>query len=88
MFNRWWSFQFNFQELQLVNHHKLNLNIIVINNDGYSSMKQSQDNFIKEIGYHGVDKKSGISFPNLGKISNVYGFKYIRNNKKTNRCFI
>ena len=29
-------------ELQLINHHKLNANIFVINNDGYSSMKQSE----------------------------------------------
>ena len=72
------SFQFNFQELQLINHHKLNANIFVINNDGYSSMKQSQSNFTKNIGYHGVDPKSGISFPSLKKISYVYNFKYIK----------
>ena len=72
------SFQFNFQELQLINHHKLNANIFVINNDGYSSMKQSQSNFTKSIGYHGVDPKSGISFPSLKRISDVYNFKYIK----------
>lgn len=83
------SFQFNIQELQTINHHKLNINFFIINNDGYSSMKQSQNNFVKNIGYHGVDKKSGISFPDLSMIAKVYNFKYLKadNSKKLNNIF-
>lgn len=72
------SFQFNIQELQTINHHNLKINFIIFNNEGYSSMKQSQNNFINNIGLHGVDKKTGISFPDLSKIAKVYNYKYFR----------
>lgn len=72
------SFQFNLQELQVIKHHQLKADIIVINNEGYSSMKQSQSNFVKNIGYHGVSKETGISFPNLEKVANTYDFKYLK----------
>jgi acetolactate synthase-1/2/3 large subunit len=72
------SFQFNFQELQTINKFKFNVTIFVINNGGYSSMKQSQNKFISSIGLHGVDEKTGVSFPSLEKISKVYEFNYLK----------
>lgn len=41
------SIQMNLQELQTIIHHKLPIKIIVINNDGYHSIRQSQSNFLK-----------------------------------------
>ena len=35
----------NIQELQTVLEHRLNLKIFVINNDGYLSMRQTQQGF-------------------------------------------
>lgn len=78
------SFQFNFQELQTINKFKFNVTIFVINNGGYSSMKQSQNKFTNSIGLHGVDEKTGVSFPNLKKISNVYEFNYFRTSNFNN----
>ena len=41
-------------------------------------MKQSQNNFVKNIGYHGVSKDTGISFPDLEMVANTYDFSYLR----------
>jgi acetolactate synthase-1/2/3 large subunit len=75
------SLQMNIQELQTVIHHNLPIKIFVINNEGYLSIKITQETFFngKEVA-SGPD--SGISFPDLSKISNAYGLKYfcIKNN--------
>jgi acetolactate synthase-1/2/3 large subunit len=70
------SIQMNIQELQTVVHHNLPLKIIIINNDGYVSIKMTQESFFKgkEVA---SGKESGISFPDMKKISDAYGIKYI-----------
>ena len=77
------SLQMNIQELQTIIHHNLPIKIFVINNEGYLSIKITQETFFngKEIA-SGPD--SGISFPNLSKISDAYGIKYfsITNNNQ------
>lgn len=80
------SLQMNIQELQTVVHHQLNLKIIVINNDGYLSIKMTQEGFFggKEVA-SGVD--SGVTLPNLKKLSKAYGIPYfaIKNNKQIDK---
>lgn len=68
------SLQMNIQELQTVIHHQMPIKIIYLNNDGYVSIKQTQDGFF---GGHrvGSDPKSGVSFPNILKLGEAYGFK-------------
>ena len=68
------SLQMNIQELQTVIHHQMPIKIIYLNNDGYVSIKQTQDGFF---GGHrvGSDPKSGVSFPNIIKLGEAYGFK-------------
>jgi acetolactate synthase-1/2/3 large subunit len=70
------SLQMNIQELQTVVHHQLPIKLFVINNDGYLSIKITQDSF-----FDGIEvasgKESGVSFPDLEKISNAYGIPYI-----------
>ena len=68
------SLQMNIQELQTVIHHQMPIKIIYLNNDGYVSIKQTQDGFF---GGHrvGSDPKSGVSFPNILKLGAAYGFK-------------
>ena len=81
------SIQMNIQELQTVIHHKLPIKIIYLNNDGYISIKQTQDGFF---GGHrvGSDPQSGISFPDIIKLGTAYGIKTCRitsqNNLKEN----
>jgi acetolactate synthase-1/2/3 large subunit len=64
----------NIQELQTVIHHQMPIKIIYLNNDGYVSIKQTKDGFF---GGHrvGSDPKSGVSFPNILKLGEAYGFK-------------
>ena len=66
------SMQMNIQELQTVVHHKLPIKIFYLNNDGYISMKQTQESFF-DGRIVGSDKKSGVSFPNIVKVAEAYG---------------
>ena len=73
------SIQMNLQELQTIIHHKLPIKIIVINNDGYHSIRQSQTNFFKGEPLCGVGPDSlDLSFPDMSKIAWAYGYKFIR----------
>lgn len=73
------SIQMNIQELQTIIHHNLPIKIIVINNDGYHSIRQSQSNFFKDRAMCGIGPDSlDLSFPDLKKIAYAYGYKFIR----------
>lgn len=79
------SIQMNIQELQTIIHHNLPIKIIIINNEGYHSIRQSQSNFFKEKKLCGVGPDSlDLSFPDMGKIAYAYGYRYFkcRNNKE------
>ena len=68
------SMQMNIQELQTIIHHQLPVKILYLNNNGYISQKQTQDSFFN--GFRiGVDPNSGVSFPNIIKLGNAYGFQ-------------
>ena len=71
------SLQMNIQELQTMVHHQLPLKLIVINNDGYLSIKITQGAFFggKEVA---SGKESGISFPDLSKLAKAYGIPFVR----------
>jgi acetolactate synthase-1/2/3 large subunit len=70
------SIQMNIQELQTVVHHNLPIKIFVLNNDGYLSIKSTQNSFF---GLPvGSSPQSGVSFPDMVKIGNAYGLKTFR----------
>lgn len=62
----------NLQELATLSHHNLPVLIIVFNNGGYLTQRQSQ-----EIGfdarYTGVDSDSGLGFPDFVAIARSFG---------------
>jgi acetolactate synthase I/II/III large subunit len=68
------SIQMNIQELQTVVYNKLPIKIFVLNNKGYVSIKQTQENFFG-LPYVGCDEESGVSFPSFTKIAKAYGMK-------------
>jgi acetolactate synthase-1/2/3 large subunit len=73
------SIQMNIQELQTVVTYNLPVKIVLINNEGYHSIRQSQSNYFK--GFVGIGPQSGdLSFPDMGKIAFAYGIPYIRIN--------
>ena len=69
------SIHLNIQELQTVKHFNLPLKIILINNNGYLSIKITQKTFF-DGRFIGTDKDSGLSFPNYNKIIDAYGIPY------------
>lgn len=73
------SIQMNLQELQTIIHHRLPIKIIVINNEGYHSIRQSQSNFFKGKSLCGVGPDSlDLSFPSMEKLAWAYGYKYYK----------
>ena len=51
------SFQMNLQELQTVVHNNLNLKIIILNNNGYHSIRQTQKNIFSPHPLIGVSRR-------------------------------
>lgn len=77
------SIQMNLQELQTIVHHKMDIKIFLINNEGYHSIRQTQSKFFSEEPMVGIGPDSGdLSFPDMGKLSAAYGISYI--SAKTN----
>jgi len=67
------SLQMNIQELMTLSYHQFPIKLFYLNNDGYISMKQTQDNFFgRRIG---SNKESGIAFPDITKVAAAYGLK-------------
>jgi acetolactate synthase-1/2/3 large subunit len=67
------SIQMNLQELQTIIGYDLPIKIFVLNNDGYISMRQTQESFFN--GRHtACDPRSGVTFPEIRKIAAAYGF--------------
>lgn len=72
------SFMMNLQELQTVAYNNLNLKIIILNNNGYHSIRQTQTNLFKGEPLVGVCDGNGISFPNFEKIAYAFGIPYVK----------
>ncbi len=71
------SIMMNIQELQTVLHNKLPLKIFVINNSGYSSIRQTQRNFFN--GHMtGSGDDSGVSVPDFCKLATGFGIKSVK----------
>ncbi len=71
------SFQMNIQELQTLVHHKYPVKLFVWNNDGYLSIRATQNKFFHGR-FIGTDSTSGVSFPEVKKIAVAYGIAYFR----------
>ena len=70
------SLQMNLQELQTIISNNLPIKIFVINNNGYHSIRQTQDKFFGG-NYAGIGPSSNdLTFPDLSKIAYAYGYPY------------
>ena len=69
------SFMMNIQELATVAHNRLNIKTVLINNNGYHSIRQTQSNLFNPP-YIGIDEMSGLGFPNFAKIADAFGVNY------------
>ena len=76
------SFMMTMQELATVLHHKINLKLLIINNSGYSMIKQTQDQWLGS-NYVASSEEGGLSFPDYQKISEAFKLKYIELSKSS-----
>jgi acetolactate synthase-1/2/3 large subunit len=76
------SIMMNLQELQSIVALKLNIVIFLINNGGYLSIKQTQNNFFKS--EFGSSSKSGLTFPDFIKVAKSFNFNSYNLNKPAN----
>lgn len=67
------GFQMNIQEMATVIRHNLPIRIFLINNGGYSMVRQTQDQWLNGR-YEAVSVKSGLAFPDFVKVAQAYGF--------------
>lgn len=71
------SIMMNLQELQTVVTNKLPIKLFLINNEGYHSIRQTQNNLFKEHCKVGIGPESGdLSFPDFSKIAAAFNWPY------------
>jgi acetolactate synthase-1/2/3 large subunit len=63
------------QELQTIDHLKLNITIVIMNNSGYGIIKQFQDTYFD--GRHAATG-NGYSVPDFSKLASAYNLDYFR----------
>jgi acetolactate synthase-1/2/3 large subunit len=72
------SIMMNLQELQTVLTNKLPIKIFLINNEGYHSIRQTQNNLFGNHCKVGIGPESGdLSFPDFQKLATAFGYPYI-----------
>ncbi len=77
------SIQLNLHELMTIAHNRLPIPIFVFSNDGYQSIRATQENFFNSL-YVGSSSDSGVGLPNFEKIATAFELPYvlIRNNSE------
>ena len=65
------SIMMNIQELQTLAASKLNVLVVILDNGGYLSIKQTQTNFFGR--FHGSNPESGVSFPDFVRVAEAFG---------------
>lgn len=71
------SIMMNLQELQTVLTNKLPIKIFLINNNGYHSIRLTQNNLFGNHTKVGIGEESGdLSFPEFEKIATAFGYPY------------
>jgi acetolactate synthase-1/2/3 large subunit len=69
------GFEMNIQELQTICHYNMPITIFVFENEGYGSIKNTQDAFFNSH-YVGSDPLSGVSCVNIKRIAFAYRIPY------------
>ncbi len=71
------SIMMNLQELETIVYNNLPIKLFIINNAGYSSIRQTQRNFFSgRMTGSGFD--SGVGMPDFTKIAQAFGFKTVK----------
>jgi len=71
------SIMLNVQELQTLRGHSLPVKLFIFNNNGYLSIRLTQDNFFPGNAV-GAGPESGVTFPDFGKLAGGFGIPFER----------
>lgn len=71
------SFLMNCQDLQTIFQEKINVIIILVNNNGYLAIRHTQKEFLNER-YIGTQAPKDISFPNFKDLAKAFKIRHIK----------
>lgn len=82
------SFMTNLQELAVVRQHSLNIKFIILNNNGYLSIKNTQSKYFDGRVY-GTSSETGLWFPPFKSISDAFrmGYAHLRTQRDIDTQF-
>ena len=66
------SIQMNLQELETIAFNRLPVKVLIFDNGGYLSIRQTQDNLFGGL-YVGEGPRSGVGFPDMVRLGEAYG---------------
>ena len=69
------SLMMTLHELATLKHHKIPLQIFLMNNSGYSMIKQTQDQWL-DSKYYASSHEGGLSFPNYAALAQAFDLRY------------
>ncbi len=69
------SFMTNLQELAVVKEHELDIKFVILNNNGYLSIKNTQSKYF-EGRVHGTSSNTGLWFPSFKNVAETFGLKF------------
>lgn len=69
------SLMMNLQELATVQRHDLPIRIFLLNNNGYSMVQQTQEQWLGG-NYAGTSYEGGLGFPDFAKLSDAFSIPY------------
>ena len=70
------SFLMNIQDLQTIVQKKINLIVILVNNNGYLAIRNTQTEFLKKK-YFGTHPEWGLTMPNFENVCKSFKLNYI-----------
>jgi acetolactate synthase I/II/III large subunit len=76
------SLQLNIQELATIASFNLPITIVVMNNDGYASIRNTQKNYFNER-YVGTGPETGLLLPDPEKLASTYNISFYKVDKIT-----
>jgi acetolactate synthase-1/2/3 large subunit len=71
------SAMMNIQELQTIVGANIPVKVFILNNDGYHSIRQTQQNYFPD-NIVGCGPESGVTFPDFLKLGEAFGFSVFR----------
>ena len=71
------GFQMNIQDLETIHRLNLPIKFFVLNNGGYGSIRNSQDNYFDGF-YVGAESSSGVTLPEIERIAYAYKIPYFK----------